>query len=547
MIEKVKPYLGKVKDFLKKVPKKILIALAVLLLFAVAAAVWLNNRPYSVLFTDLTAKEMSSILTYLDTAGVTDYKVENNDTILVPGNQEADLKARLLMEGYPKSGFAYSEADSTGMLSTESERSAAALEKLAARMSDVVSCFDGVKEAAVTISPGEDHRYVLDQNRAIKASASVFLRMQEGEILSAAQADAIRNLIAHSVKGLEIGSVTITDSAGNSYNKPADPAADVEASVLKLQLEQEWENKIRSNVLTALIPWYGEDNVKVSVSCTVDVSRVVENNTDVFLPEWAEDGSTNGRGIVGSRIYNYVVVRDGDKSAGGVVGSSTNSDTTNFPEYAEDLPNLTGNEDQLELSGQTDYDNSRSEKHIVRTAGYLTDCMISVSINETTAGIVDGPEIAKHVARAAGITGTRDQETGEERLDDKISVLAMPFYEKPSVLPMPEAPDQMWVLYAGIAGVVLFLILLAIITLILRRRKKKKSPAKADSYDVNAFLAAAADYNNRSAEDMGADVMSLQSERSIALRKDIRKFAEDNPEIAAQMLRGWLRGDDDNG
>ncbi len=336
MIEKVKPYLEKAKAFLKKIPRKIMIAVAVLLLFAVAVVFWLNNRPYSVLFTDLTSKEMSSILTYLDSAGVTDYKVENNDTILVPGSQEADLKARLLMEGYPKSGFAYSEEDSTGMLSTESERSAAALKELAARMSNVVSCFDGVKEAAVTINPGEDHRYVLDQNRAIKASASVFLRMQEGETLSGAQADAIRNLIAHSVKGLEISSVTITDSAGNSYNKPADSAADGEASALKLQLEQEWENKIRTNVLTALIPWYGEDNVKVSVSCTVDVSRVVENNTDVFLPEWAADGSTNGRGIVGSRIYNHIVVRGGEKTTGGVPGTSTNSDISNFPEYVED-------------------------------------------------------------------------------------------------------------------------------------------------------------------------------------------------------------------
>lgn len=547
MTEKVKPYLDKAKAFLKKIPKKIMIALAVLLVAALAVVFWLNSRPYSVLFTDLTSKELSSILSYLEDAGATDYKVENNDTILVPGEQEADLKAQLLMEGYPKSGFAYSEAEATGMLSTESERSAAALEKLAKRMSDVVSCFDGVKEAAVTINPGEDHRYVLDSGRSVKASASVFVRMEEGETLTKAQGDAIRNLVAHSVKGLEIDSVVITDGMGNVYGDSVDSAADGEASALKLQLEQEWENKIRTNVLTALTPWYGEDNVRVSVSCTVDVSQVEENNTEVFLPEWAEDGSTNGRGIVGSRIYNYVVVRDGEKTTGGVVGSSTNSDTTQFPEYVEDLPGLNGNEEQIEASGQTDYDNPRSEKHIIRTAGYLTDCMISVSINETTAGTVNKTEIMKHVARAAGITGTRDEETGEEYLDDKISVMAMPFYEKPAVLPVPNGGVvPSWAIYAGIAGLVLFLILLAVILFILRRRKKKKAAAEGGNYDVDAILAAAA-ANSNNPQEIGADVMSMQSERSVELRKDIRKFAEDNPEIAAQMLRGWLRGDDDNG
>ena len=45
----------------------------------------------------------------------------------------------------------------------------------------------------------------------------------------------------------------------------------------------------------------------------------------------------------------------------------------------------------------------------------------------------------------------------------------------------------------------------------------------------------------------GADVMSLQTEKSMELRKDIRQFANDNPEIAAQMGRGGLKGGEMNG
>ena len=48
-------------------------------------------------------------------------------------------------------------------------------------------------------------------------------------------------------------------------------------------------------------------------------------------------------------------------------------------------------------------------------------------------------------------------------------------------------------------------------------------------------------------EPMGADVMNIHTERSLELRKDIRQFADENPEVAAQMLKSWLKGEDDDG
>jgi flagellar M-ring protein FliF len=41
--------------------------------------------------------------------------------------------------------------------------------------------------------------------------------------------------------------------------------------------------------------------------------------------------------------------------------------------------------------------------------------------------------------------------------------------------------------------------------------------------------------------------MSLQTERSMELRKSIRRFADENPELAAQMIKVWLRGGEDGG
>ena len=59
-----------------------------------------------------------------------------------------------------------------------------------------------------------------------------------------------------------------------------------------------------------------------------------------------------------------------------------------------------------------------------------------------------------------------------------------------------------------------------------------------------SILAAAGAAMNAEPEN-GADVMDLQTEKSMVLRRDIRSFTDSNPEIAAQMIRAWLRGGDD--
>ena len=543
--EKLKGYWEKAKALLQKVSKKVYIALAALLVVAIAFVIYLNSRPYEVLFADLNATEMTTILTYLEENGVTKYQVEDGDTILVPKEQEATLKAKLVQQGHGLSGFAYTSTAGTGILSTESERKASQLKDLESKLSAVVRNFDGVKDAVVNINPGDDQDYVLDFSASMEATAAVVLEMKDGVTLKTEQAQAIRDLVAHSVKGLSIDYVSISDTYGNTYSV-AEDNLDVDSSALKMRLEEEQENKIRTEVLQVLIPWYGKDNVKVAVNCTVDVSQVVEESTEVYLPEWADDGSTNGRGIVGSRVYSYVVVRDGEETTGGVVGSTTNAD---IPEYVEDLPELNGTESEIQLSGQTDYDNSKSEKHIVRTAGYLTDCSISVSINSTTAGVVDVNAVRTHVARAAGITGSIDQTTGEEYLGDKVSVIAQPFYDPNANNPsVPGSVVEPWMIYAAAGGLLLFVLLLVLILVLRSKKKKQRAEEEAQrqaELDVAEFLKAAADSQMANAAS-GADVMNIQSERSIELRHDIRKFAEDNPEIAAQMLRTWLRGDDDD-
>ncbi len=551
--EKLNAFWKKTKEGTRKVSIKVyIIAAVVLVVTAAAIAYFLNSRPYATLVTDISPTEASTVLNLLGEWGMTDYKVENNDTILVPESQVEALKVRLLMENVSMTGHYYSTYfDNISSISTEAERNNAMLIDTAEHLRATIRNMENVREAEVIINPGEDQSYILAQNRKINASASVQVTMKPGTKLTTTQASAIQNLVKNAIAGLEIDNISLMDTIGNSYSG-GELGADTDATALKLQLEEETSNRIRTQVVNSLKDMYGEDNFSVAVNCVVEVGNVTEDQTLYWLPEYAENGETGGRGIIGSRLWQWSYVRNGEETVGGPVGTQTNSvlPDTDFPEYVENIPPLDGTEDEASASGQTDYQTNTSQKHIIRTAGYLTDCSIAVTINSDVAGDVDVETIRQHTARAAGIVGPIDEETGQEYLADKISVLAQPFYRAPIVPPEPVLIFgflEPWILVAAGAGLLLFIIILTTIILLVRRRRKRKlaeEEAENEGSDIDALLAAA---GLNQAAPAGADVMTMQSERSMELRKDIRQFASDNPEIAAQMIRSWLRGGEENG
>lgn len=541
----MKPALEKVKGFFKGLGKtvRVLLVVAAVVIAGVVAAVLVfrATRPYVVLFSGLSSDDMSAALSYMDDNGYGNYRVQGSDTILVPESQEAAIRAGFLRDGYPSSGFSYDiYLDNVGIMSSESDRQQLILYDLQDRIGATIQCLTGVQEARVTITLGEDSRYLLNEDDVTEATAYVVVVMQRGQTLSTQMADSIRQLIAAGVKGLQVDNVTLVDGDGVAYSTSADGVGTAsDASALKLALESEVNAQVRRDILNVLIPLYGEENLRVSVHSTVEVGHSYVESVEYSYPDETYWDSLGGHGLIGTIVYDNVVDRGDNDTTGGVPGTSTNSDLS---EYVYNETNPDGTEDYIGVSGTVNHDNDVTTTQTEYTSGVVTDVSVAITINSTTAGLVDAESLVTHAASAAGIQ--------REYQADKISILAQPFYVEPEEEPAPEEPDALflglfpwWMVYALIAGLALFLILLILILLLVHRSKKRKAKRRREAEEASLTAAAeAANAIHAAEEQQGAQIMDLHSERSMELRQEVRKFAEENPEIAAQMVKSWLKG-----
>lgn len=542
MLDKLKGIWAKVLDFIKNMNKwikiGILAGVVAVIALVVALAIHNNNKPYEVLYSELSTEDLTTIVTYLDSSGVKDFRVQNNDTVLVREGEASALRTQLVMQGYPTSGYAYpTYLNNINALSSQADREQLAIYDLQQRLGRDIATFDGVKSASVYLTPGESHRYILEES-VIKATAAVDLQMEHGKTLSSDQVAAIQRLVSHAMRGVEIDAVTVEDGSGSRYTSSNTIADSLDDTMkYKLSLESKVNEETRNSIMSVLVPICGVDNVEVSVRSTVDVTHSYSELLQYFEPDWAADGSSGGKGIIGSQVWDNGLVRDGDQAAGGVVGTTTNADLN---EYVTNESEVRGDEREYHNSGEIQYDVSQQTTQTEHPPGTITDVTVAVVINSAKVNLQDPDKLKFTVAMAAGISA--------DIATEKVAITSYPFYldnaggtavqEISTLFGLPA-----WAVYAAIAGIALFLALLLVILLLRNKQKKKLALLMAEQEErerLEAEAAAAA----AAAAAQGADIMDVHTEETMRMRKDVRQFVEENPAIAAQMIKNWLRGEE---
>lgn len=515
-----------------------------------------TNTDYSTLFTGLNQEEAQEVVALLQEEGV-DYRFNDKDgAIRVPAIKADQTRAELLSKGYPKSGFTYDMyRNNAGLMTTESDKKQYTLYDLQDRLGAQIRLFEGVQDAKVTIAEAAEQKYALQDNTNTDASASVVVTMEAGQSLNDSNAAAIKNLIARSVRGLNFTNVAVFDAdtmmevGGSAAGEDAFGSAKDLTALTSLI-----ENNISVNVRRVLEKLYGPGNVAVSVKGTLNMERLIQENTQYSTPEKINEQDKTG--LLNREDTVNENSAASDQGAGGVAGADANADT---PRYTNQ-DNTQAIADSYSNSSATRewlYNSVKEQRQV--DPGVLENATVGIVINTDDTTTVTNNQLINLVADSAGIP--------RDLANQSITIVRAPSQETVPVITPPEQPQTkedglpLPIVIAMIAGGILILLLLLLLLMEKRRRRRKadeyvdapnmyavEEEARAPETEappVNVLnTEAGLQMQAENAEmERNEEILNLRMQHSLKLKQNIGEFVDQNPQIAAKLVQSWLRGE----
>lgn len=515
-----------------------------------------TNTDYSTLFTGLNQEEAQEVVALLQEEGV-DYRFNDKDgAIRVPAVKADQTRAELLSKGYPKSGFTYDMyRNNAGLMTTESDKKQYTLYDLQDRLGAQIRLFEGVQDAKVTIAEAAEQKYALQDNTNTDASASVVVTMEAGQSLNDSKAAAIKNLIARSVRGLNFTNVAVFDAdtmmevGGSAAGEDAFGSAKDLTALTSLI-----ENNISVNVRRVLEKLYGPGNVAVSVKGTLNMERLIQENTQYSTPEKINEQDKTG--LLNREDTVNENSAASDQGAGGVAGADANADT---PRYTNQ-DNTQAIADSYSNSSATRewlYNSVKEQRQV--DPGVLENATVGIVINTDDTTTVTNNQLINLVADSAGIP--------RDLANQSITIVRAPSQEAVPVITPPEQPQTkedglpLPIVIAMITGGILILLLLLLLLMEKRRRRRKadeyvdapnmyavEEEARAPETEappVNVLnTEAGLQMQAENAEmERNEEILNLRMQHSLKLKQNIGEFVDQNPQIAAKLVQSWLRGE----
>lgn len=539
---------------------------------------WKKEADFKPLFTNLAAEDASGIVQKLKEGGAEYRLAENGASVLVPSARLNEFRLTMAAAGLPKTGrVGFELFDKVNLGATEFTEHINYRRALEGELERTVMSLEEVDGARVHLTFPKDSVFLESQQ---PAKASVLVRLKPGRKLAPQNVVAINHLVASAVEGLSPDAVSVLDMNGNLLGKPK-PAGGIdgsEPSAATLDYRHQIEADLLTKISSTLGPLLGPEKFRAGVSVECDFSGG-EQSEEIFDParsvmvssQRTEDGT-------------------GGASAAGVPGTaSTLPRPTSRPASASNRTTRT--------TENITYQSTRTVKKTRLPAGSIRRLSLSVLVDQDVTWEKNGtafkrvlvppaPEklkvIRDLVAGITGFTETRGDLLVIETLPFELTLMIEPPPSPTAPAPVPATKNvpipglpfkidqKKLVMIGGAAGGGLLLVVAGFV--LLRKRKKKKAPATTPAAiagaagaesGVPALTAAgnAAMEMVKSLEDQLAERDALQKQMddktlaSLKLAPVITKKAEvfakhlrekitNEPEVSLQILRSWIREDE---
>lgn len=260
----------------------ILVVAAFTLIAIVAFVVFVNQKEYRTLFSNLLTEDVGKIVTVLQEKKIPHKVSPAGDSILVPAGDVSRLRLELASAGLPQGGgMGFEIFDKRSFGVTDFVQQLNYQRALQGELSRTISGLDEIQHSRVHIVIPQKSLFV--EERA-KPTASVAIRLKPGRRLQASQIEGIAALVAGSVEGLSPEEVMIVDSGGNILSAARGRSQLSKKTDSQIEFQRNVETSLANRIQSMLEKVAGKGNVVAKVSAVLDF-RVVEKTEEFFDPE----------------------------------------------------------------------------------------------------------------------------------------------------------------------------------------------------------------------------------------------------------------------
>ncbi|MDR3450506.1 MAG: flagellar basal-body MS-ring/collar protein FliF [Alphaproteobacteria bacterium] len=244
----------------------------------------ISSSPLALLYTQLDAQDSGAIAQKLDALKIP-YQVDASGSLIrVPSDQVGKIRMLMAADDLPKGGsIGYEIFDQKeGFGTTSFVQSINHLRALEGELARTIGALDPIASARVhLVLPQRE----LFSHATQTATASIFLKMRNGAVLSREQIAAIQHLIAAAVPQLQPNEVSIVDDRGNLLARPTTGTAGAGGgSDDQDDMRVEFESAQARKVEDLLTQTLGYGKVRAQVSADLDFDRIT-TNSEIFDPD----------------------------------------------------------------------------------------------------------------------------------------------------------------------------------------------------------------------------------------------------------------------
>ncbi|MEO5667251.1 MAG: flagellar basal-body MS-ring/collar protein FliF [Bdellovibrionota bacterium] len=275
----------------------------------VAMGVWVGEKSYAPLYTDLQPDQSMQFVKILQEENIPYMVTKDGAEISIPPEFIQPTLMKLAMKGVPggqKPGMELFDKESFGTSSYVQRINY--VRAIQGELTRTINTIRSIKKSTVHISMPPKSSFF---EKTEDPKAGVVVELQLGKTLTQPEIQGIQNLIAFSVEGLRPERVTVVNSNGVALSRTGDAESLLSQTMIERQksIEHDFEEKIE-DIVGRIV---GRGNVVARVNADLDFDPLQEEET-LYDPEQVAVRNQN-------KVEDSVVATHTE--AGGVAGAQS--------------------------------------------------------------------------------------------------------------------------------------------------------------------------------------------------------------------------------